>query len=103
METKRIVGLVLLLSAALFAGDPKDWQRHPLVTAPLMGTPPEIDGNVNREEWQAAAQTGPLLLMADGVSDGMHRELYIGYDAGNLYIGFRLNRPANVTKPMMPG
>lgn len=98
-----------LISAALAgaglaaqAGELKDWRRHPVATAPYMAQAPKIDGVVDRAEWQCAALLGPLKRDPDGVSDELTREVYVGYDEQNLYVGFRLERPAGAPAPQSP-
>jgi len=84
------------------AGNVDDWRRHPVATAPPMEKAPVIDGALDRAEWQTAAQLGPFKVMRDGVADGLARDVYVGYDRDNLYIGFRLERPAGALEPGTP-
>jgi hypothetical protein len=94
--------LAVVCVSGTWAGDMKEWRRYPLATAPRMAQAPEIDGKVERAEWQGAALLGPLKSGPEGVADGLEREVYVGYDDTNLYIGFRLARPAGAPKPTAP-
>ena len=97
-----VVSLIAAVGLAAQAGELKDWRRHPVATAPYMAQAPKIDGTVDRAEWQCAALLGPLKPVPDGVADELTREVYVGYDDQNLYVAFRLERPAGAPAPQTP-
>lgn len=83
------------------AGPVDEWKFHPVATAPYLRTAPTIDGKVEAAEWQSATELGPLTV-AEGITRDLPHRVLVGYDAQNLYVGFTIDRPANVRQPAMP-
>ena len=88
--------------SAVFADQAEPWKRYPTAAAPHMAPAPAIDGLVERAEWQAAAQLGPLKAEPEGVADELQRVVYVGYDAQQLYVGLKFDRPEGAPAPRVP-
>jgi len=91
-----------VLAARAGAADETPWERVPHLTVPRLKTAPVIDGTVDRAEWIAAAQLGPLKCGPEGVADELPRRVFMGYDERNVYIGWQLFRPAMAITPKAP-
>ncbi|MFW6059465.1 MAG: glycoside hydrolase domain-containing protein [Phycisphaeraceae bacterium] len=78
--------------------DEVPWSRYPEIGIPLLGEAPQIDGQVGDGEWARATRLPPLLSsFADGFQDEEEtNEIYVGYTAEGLYIGWRVHREAEV-------
>ncbi|HUS80401.1 MAG TPA: sugar-binding protein, partial [Armatimonadota bacterium] len=73
--------------------------RLPVATAPIMPRAPEVDGVVSRAEWGSAAQLAGLIALDRGLATDDPQQVWVGYTADALYIGFRFTRPPHAPEP----
>lgn len=93
---------VLLACGQAFGQQAELWKRYPTAAVPQMPAAPVIDGALERSEWQTAAQLGPLKAEPEGVADELERIVYVGYDAQQLYVGLKFDRPEGAPAPRVP-
>lgn len=67
-------------------------QGMPLVTVPSLGTPPTVDGVLSAGEWELASGPGLFRLLGGSVAQ-LQPEVFVTYDAANLYVAARLPLP----------
>ena len=99
-----VIVLALAVGSVQAASEIKaqDWRRYPYHTVPRLAKAPVVDGTISAAEWQAAGGIGPLVSPGEGLADEYERSTYIGYDEQNLYIAWRIERPAAVRQPQVP-
>lgn len=98
-----LLSLAFSWSPLLAATNPDvTWMRLPEATVPQLPQAPKIDGNLDRAEWLGATELGLLAVDTNGVHDGLERKVLLGYDQDRLYVGVKIERPANALQPRMP-
>ncbi|HLA94453.1 MAG TPA: carbohydrate binding family 9 domain-containing protein [Pyrinomonadaceae bacterium] len=70
---------------------------------PRFSAPPVIDGQMNDIVWQDAAVFGDFFQTqpGDNLPPSHPMEVYIGYDAKHLYVGFKVTQPRNTVRAKM--
>ena len=73
------------------------------VHVPRFSAPPVIDGQMNDLVWQDAAVFGDFLQTqpGDNVQPSYPMEVYIGYDAKNLFVAFKVTQPKETIRATM--
>lgn len=66
-------------------------------TVTRFSTPPVIDGVLNEPEWQQSTAFGNFRQVqpGDNIDPTDSSELFMGYDAKNLYLAFHISEPAD--------
>lgn len=73
------------------------------VNIPRFSAPPIIDGQMNDGVWQDAAVFGDFLQTqpGDNVQPSHPMEVYMGYDAKNLFVAFKVTQPKDTIRATM--
>ena len=78
---------------------PEVTYRWPVVAAPLLSTPPHIDGKVELREWYPAARIGPMVTLDRGLATQEETAFFIAYTPHALYGAFQFHRPRYALEP----
>lgn len=77
-------------------------KREP-VSVPRLAAPPVIDGKMDDLVWKNAAVFGDFLQTqpGDNVAPSSPMEVYMGYDAKNLFVAFKVTQPRDTIRATM--
>jgi hypothetical protein len=85
------------------AGSTRYASKKEPVRVPRFTAPPVIDGQINDLVWQDAAVFGDFLQTqpGDNVAPSHPMEVYMGYDAKNLFVAFKVKQPKDTIRATM--
>lgn len=93
MHIKRLVVIGCLLCVSALVVSAAEFYTPPVISVPQVETAPVIDGQMEADEWQAAAVFSDFIILGGTARPTLPTTVYAAYDDSAVYIAVQLFDP----------